>query len=176
MDVKMSDRRGVEWVSTVLYTLISIAIIGILLAAVRPRIAEMKDNYVISQTIESLNVLDETINNAKAAEGTTLKYSLQMKKGNLIVDSESDRIIWKSDSDYMYSEVGKKVQVGEIGALTEKKGNAYEVSLELDYPGINVTFSGQDKMKTLNPASLPYTLWIKNSGIVNGKAWIDISE
>ena len=77
--MRIRSKRGVEWVSTVLYTLISLALIGMLIAALNPRIAELKDSYVISQTVDSLNVLDGTINNARVAEGTTLKYTLQMK-------------------------------------------------------------------------------------------------
>ncbi len=175
--MKKMNKRGVEWVSTVLYTLISLALIGILMAAINPRIAELKDNYVIGQTIDSLNVLDSTIGNARVGEGTTLKYSLQLRKGNLLIDSLNDRIIWKSDSNYQYSEIGKKINVGAISALTEKKGNAFTVTLELNYsPDINITFSGIDKSKTLNPATTPYTLWIKNDGNANGALWIDIFE
>ena len=172
----IKSKKGVEWVSTVLYTLISLALMGILLAAVQPRIAELKDNYVISQTIDSLNVLDETISNARVAEGTVLKYSMQLQKGNLVIDGQNDRIIWQSDSNYQYSEINKTVTVGVISALTEKKGNGYNVRLEMNYPQINLTFSGSDSWKTFNPASVPYAIWIKNNGIVNKKLWMDLSE
>lgn len=175
---KKKSKKGVEWISTVLYVLISITIIGILLAAVRPKIAEMKDNFVISQTMDSMNVLEDTISTAKMAEGTTLKYNLQLKKGNFMIYAQNDKIKWESDSSYVFSEPEKPVTLGRINALTEKKGGTYSVSLELDYSqyGLNVTFDGSDRLKILNPSDIPYSIWIKNNGRQGNLIWIDITS
>ena len=176
MNRSMKDKKGTTWVSTVLYMMISIAIIGVLMTAVRPKIAEMRDKIVISQTVDGLNVLDETMQLTKIAAGTNLKYNLQLSKGNFIIDSKNDSVIWQGDSDYLYSEIGKNVQIGRIGALTEKKGGAYAVTLRLDYKpfGINVTFDGKDETKVLNSASIPYSLWMKNNGPQAGQLVIDL--
>ena len=45
--------KGQIWVETVLYTLIALALIGITLAFVMPKINESKNNLIVEQTISS---------------------------------------------------------------------------------------------------------------------------
>ena len=54
-------KRSQVWVETVIYTLIGLAVIGILLAAAKPKIDEMRDKLVVEQTIDSMNSIDEKI-------------------------------------------------------------------------------------------------------------------
>ncbi len=175
LKLKKENKKGMTWVATVLYVLISIAIIGILLSAVRPKIAEMKDKIIISQTMDSLNILEETVQLVKNAQGTNLKYNLQLNKGNFIIDSLNDRIIWEADSNYLFSELNKPISIGRITALSEPQGGIYKVKLMISYQPykLNITFDGKDKTKTLNPASIPYTIWIKNNGKQGDKIWMD---
>ena len=58
-DVK--NKLGQIWVETVIYTLIGIAIIGIVLAIAQPKIEAKKDEVIIEQAIESLGNIDEKI-------------------------------------------------------------------------------------------------------------------
>jgi len=161
-------KKGDTWVETVLYMTISLAVIGLLLVAIRPKIAQMRDNYAITQTVDSLNVFEDLVSSVKIAEGTTLQYGLQLSKGEFIIDGINDSVMWQSDSSYQYSELNRTIDVGRISARTmnvSSKG-MYHVTLTLDYRpyGLNITVDGADKMKTLNAASVPYALWIKNSG------------
>ena len=54
--------RGQIWVETVIYTLIGLALMGLVLAFVMPKINESKDRIILQQTITSLNDIDEKIN------------------------------------------------------------------------------------------------------------------
>ena len=130
----MLNKKGSEWVSTVLYIMIGLAVMGILLAAVRPKIAQTKDSYVIEQTISSLNDLDQTIVRAELAAGTRAKFILQLSRGELDIDGPNGKITWKiQDSAYQYSEIGKTISVGNINAVTTASPKGFEVDFSLDY-------------------------------------------
>ena len=172
----VNDKRGAEWISTILYVLISIAILGALMVAVRPKISELKDQVIITQTVDSLNVLDDTLQLTKTATGTNLRYNIKLNKGNLIIDPLNDKITWQGDSSYIYSEPGKTLQVGRINALTTAKNDFYQVTLDLDYKlyNLNLTFDGLERIKTLNPSSIPYTIWLKNNGRSGNLTMVDL--
>jgi hypothetical protein len=57
----MKNINGQVWIESVIYILIGLALIGLVLAFVSPRINMEKDHVVIEQTIESLNILDKKI-------------------------------------------------------------------------------------------------------------------
>ena len=63
-------RSAQVWIETVLYTLIGLALIGIVLTFVMPRINEAKDKIVVEQTIASLNAFDEKIQMTLQAPGS----------------------------------------------------------------------------------------------------------
>ena len=54
-------KKAQIWIETVLYTLIGLALIGIVLTIVTPKINEQKDRSVIEQSIEALNNFDSKI-------------------------------------------------------------------------------------------------------------------
>ena len=49
---KMNSRKGQIWIETVIYTLIGLALIGLVLAILTPKIKEFGDRQIIEQTIE----------------------------------------------------------------------------------------------------------------------------
>ena len=55
------EKRGQIWVETIVYTLIGLAIIAMLVAVAKPKINQMTEKAVITQTMESLNTLNEQI-------------------------------------------------------------------------------------------------------------------
>lgn len=175
------NKKGVVWVSTILYVLISITIIGILMAAVRPKVAELKDEFIISQTIESLNTFDDLVGSVQAATGTRLKYELSLNKGSFTIKGNEnlsrsrDGIVWMSDSKHVYSEVDKNVLVGRINALTTEKSGVHTVTLDLEFEDVNLTVNGLDQNRTLTAASTPYIIWVENKGKSGNKINIDIS-
>ncbi|UZE94264.1 MAG: hypothetical protein IB618_01695 [Candidatus Pacearchaeota archaeon] len=156
-------KQAVVWVSTVLYILISLAILGIVLAAVQPRIKAARDKAAIDQTVNMLNELDQKIIEVdSSAEGNVRSISLQLKRGILIIDKDEDEIKWTlEDSSYKYSEPGTTIIIGRIKALTEEVPGGFNVTLTLDYQNnLNITSS-----LVLQPAEIPYKVFMKNEGL-----------
>ncbi|MEM4152795.1 MAG: hypothetical protein QXK80_01610 [Candidatus Pacearchaeota archaeon] len=158
--------KGAIWVSTVLYILISLAIIGMVIAAVTPRINSARDKATIEQSIIMLNELDSTIQKASQVQGTKLKQEFKMSRGFLIIDSINEKITWQlNNSAYQYSEEGVLINVGNIEAKTIKAANGWNVALTLNYGNANINLTSEIKM--LQPAEIPYKLWIENVGLDN---------
>jgi len=161
----MNKIKGVIWVSTVLYILISLAIIAILITAIKPTIDSSRDKAIVEQTIVLLNNVDSAIINANTVAGTRLNREFKIERGILIFDSVHNSIIWElEDSSYKYSEPNVAVNVGNIKALTKKVSSKYGISLTLSYDDINLTYGGKEQEKTFQPAKIPYNLFIENKG------------
>jgi len=174
------NNKGDVWVSTVLYTLIGLAIIGSLIAVLQPKISELKDKLVAEQTVQSLNVLDDTMLRVREATGTRLNYILRLDKGNFIIDGYNESIYWQSDSKYQYSDENKLINLTTtrgIQVLTVKSGGLWNINFMMNYRGygLNITINGKDDFKTLTPSSMPYSVWITNKGIQNKTQQIDFS-
>ena len=157
-------KQGMVWISTILYTLISLAVIGLLLAVVQPKITQIKDSMVIEQTKTSMSKVDETMLNVKeGAAGMKLYSEFKLGKGSLIISGKNDSIRWTYQPSYEYSQAGRKIQSGDILMLTEKAGNGYNLTLSMNYD-FNLTVDGSDKDKIIQAASLSYKLWLTNKG------------
>jgi len=170
-----NEKRGIVWISAVLYMLIGLAVMAALLMVVRPRIEQMRDSITIDQTITTFNRLDETISKTREAPGTRLEFILQLSKGAVEINSSGNSIIWSMDSSIAKSESNKPINIGSIKVLTVPiSADKWRVSLEMDYT-FNMTYNGKDESKTLGEAKTPYDLWIENRGVFNGKQQIDIS-
>lgn len=161
----MKEKKAIVWISVVLYTLIGLAVISLMLAVIRPKIAEIKDATIIDQTVKMLNDFDSVIQRARQATGTRLSYRLQLNRGEFIIDPNTDSVQWiLEDSSVMYSEPGEKYSVGNINYITEKYSGKYKVTLSLDYT-INITSDKIDDVnKTLHSSKNPYKLWVENIG------------
>jgi len=169
-----NSKKGDVWVSTVLYTLIGLAIMGLLLMVVRPKIEQMRDTITIDQTISAMNKLDETISKTRVASGTRLEYLLQLSKGTFEINATTDNIIWTIDSSVARSEVNKPINVGNIRLLTVPSADRWIVSVALNYSNLfNLTYNGKDENKVLGEAKIPYDLWIENRGVFSGRQQID---
>lgn len=165
------------WVETVIYTVIGLAIIGIVLSVATPSINQYKDKIVIEQTIEALNNFNNKVLEAKEGVGSRRFVELGIKRGKLTINSQENKIVYVLEESVLeYSEVGAEVQDGDIKIKTEKKGKKYNINLILAYSDINITYNGADKEKTLNVAPTPYKLFIENKGIVGDKIVMDIKE
>ena len=156
------EKQGAVWVSTVLYILISLAIIGMVIAAVTPRINSAKDKATIEQTIIMLDDLDSTIEQVSQVQGTKLKNEFKMSRGILTVNEAAETITWHlSNSVYKYSEPNVAINISNIQVLTTNATGGWDVELMLNYSGkLNLS----SKISTLQPAEIPYKLWIENKG------------
>ncbi len=160
------QKKAQVWVESVLYTLIGLAVIGLLLAVTRPKIAQTQDQFIIQQTIRALNELDNKVLEIKQATGNRRIIQFQLSRGELTIDAANDNIGWKlQGSSYMYSEPGSTAFVNNIKVLTEKTADKYDITLTLDYKNRNdLLVENQQNSRTLQPAKTPYSITIENAG------------
>jgi len=166
------ERKAQVWVETVIYTLIGLAIIGILLAVSRPKIEEMKDKLLIEQTIDSMNKIDSEISAVQRSPANRRTPDLKISKGKLIIDGEEDRIYWIIDSKYQYSEVGEEIDFGNLKIITEES-SPFTVTISANY-SIDLTYGGENVLKEIVAAPSPYSLIIENFGSSDGNIRIDL--
>ncbi|MCX6748194.1 MAG: hypothetical protein NT076_01170 [Candidatus Pacearchaeota archaeon] len=173
----MKRGKGQVWVETVIYTLIGLAIMGIILAVVKPSIDAKKDQTILSQSEELLRNIKTQVEDVRYyGAGNSRVVELSIKKGELKIDSENDWIVFSMDSKYQYSELDKEVG-DDIKILTTGKDKNFKVSLRLDYSNVlNVTYSSQDKEKTFTSSPTNYKLNIANNGRVGNFMNIDFSS
>ena len=168
-------KKGAIWVSTVLYILISLAIIGLVIAAVTPRINSARDRATIEQSILMMDNLDSTIQQVSQIQGTKLSSEFKMSKGTLTIDPAGEKITWRfENSAYKYSEEGAPINISNVQVLTTKSPGGWTVELTLNYKNsLNITSA---ITAPLQPAEVPYKLWIENKGTQQGLIQVDISK
>jgi type II secretory pathway pseudopilin PulG len=163
------------WVETVVYLLIAFAMIGLVLAFIKPKIEEMRDKAIIEQSLEMMKEIDNSITTI-GSSGNRRLLEVGIKKGSLTIDSENDVIIFEIQSSYAYTEPGEPVQVGEIQALTEETGRGNTVTLKRDFSEeYDLTYVNQEVTKSLTKAPNAYRLFITNKGESSNKVLIDFS-
>ncbi len=171
----MKNKRGQIWVETVVYTLIAFALIAAVLSFVKPKIQELQDKAIIEQSISMLKDIDSTvIEIIQGGAGNKRKLEVGIKKGDLIFDGENNAIIFKIESNYLYSEIGKEIVDGNLIIKTLKKGEKNLVILNRTYQDYNLTFKGEEETKTLSKASTSYNIFLTNKGKINNKWNIDV--
>jgi len=163
-----NKNKGQILVETVIYVLIGLALIGLVLFAVKPNIDSNKEKLIIDQSINSLKNLDdkvkETIDNGKGNVRNVNDFSL--KRGELSINGESDEIILVlRELSKPYSEPGTNIKYGNVNLVSKTEIKEYSVYLNLNYSNkINLTINGKDIEKTFNPSSAPYKFSISNEG------------
>lgn len=178
------NRRGQVWIETVLYTLIGLALIGVVLAVALPRINASKDKILVEQTIEALSVFDGKINEVViTGPGNSRAISpFSMKRGELYFNSSSDKIIFVlTDLNVLYSESGKEIEIGKLKVLSIEGNNekTHSTTLTLDYADVaNITFKEKEDTVKFSAAAVPYSFVIENQGVKNNSALyvVDITE
>lgn len=160
------QKKAQVWVESVLYTLIGLAVIGLLLAVTRPKIAQIQDQYIIQQTIRALNEVDNKMLEIKQATGNRRVIQFQLSRGELTIDGANDNIQWKlTGSNYMFSEPDSTAWINNIKAYTQKMADKYDITLTLDYKNKNdLLLEGQQNSRTLQTAKTPYAITIENGG------------
>lgn len=174
--VLVRGARGQIWVETVIYTLIGLAIIGMVLAGALPKINAKKDEMTIDRSIEAIGNIDDKIYEVQRAAGNRRVINLDVKKGSFIVNPAEDSISWILDSSFAYSEVGTTIPFGNMNVTTTGNGD-YKIELKIGYK-MNLTYDGDGiKEKQFNVAPIPYKIIIENKGKDDdGNILIDLSE
>ena len=163
--MQRDEKKGQIWIETAIYTLIGLTIIGIILSIATPQIEKIKERSIITQTEDALNQLNVEIQKVEQTEGSVKIVSFKITKGRLDIDPRNNRTVFTlEDTKLEFSEEGQKIKQGDIYFSTDKSGRRFDVSLELIHEGVNVTFSGDKKLKTLHGAGTPYKIRIENVG------------
>lgn len=161
---RAKNRRGQIWVETIIYTLIAFALIGLVLAFVKPKIEEIQDKGIIEQSISVLEDIDLIIKTL-GDPGNQRIINLGISRGVFNIDGENDKLFFEIESRYTYSEPGEDITIGNIIVLTEKRGKINDITLTRDYSGrYDITYKNTDELKKIGRTSTSYTLLIANKG------------
>jgi type II secretory pathway pseudopilin PulG len=173
---KHFNNLGQVWIETVIYTLIAFVMIGLVLGYARPKIQEIQDQALLKQSTEMLKQIDSTLLSMGSA-GNQRILEISIKKGELKIDGELEKIIFEMESNTLYSEPGTEITDGSVIILTEEKADTNLVSLTLDYDDdYNLKIQGKDELRTLGAGSTPYKISILNEGTdSNGEPIMNIT-
>jgi len=160
------NKKGQIWVETVIYTLVALAIIGLVLTFVKPEINKVRDKAIIEQSLGVVKDIDAIILEiTQGGAGNKRGIEIGIKKGILKIDGENDKISFEIDSEYTYSEPGQNVLYGDTIVRTEKTGKNNKIIITNNYAGIyDLTYKGENQTEPLNKASTPYQMFITNKG------------
>lgn len=158
------NRRGQVWVESVIYTLIAFVMIGLVLAFAKPKIEELQDKAILEQSLNMMKEIDNTILTMGGA-GNQRLLEMNIKKGALKIDGENNKVVFEMNSKYLYSEEGKTIPDGNILINTKKSGGNNFVNLTREYTNTyNITYAGEDKIKTISQSATAYKILITNRG------------
>jgi type II secretory pathway pseudopilin PulG len=163
----MRGVRGQVWIETVLYTLIALAVMGVVLAFVVPKVNQSQDRIVLEQTIVALNVLDDQIFSVRTGgTGNVRTPELTIKKGRLIIDGVENKLKYIMDeSRVIFSEPGEELQEGKITIKTTEGARFNTVELVLDYSDESflVRYDNQAIAHTIQKSPSPHKLKVENN-------------
>ena len=158
-------KRGQIWVETVIYTLISFALIGLVLAFAKPKIEELKDKAIIEQSIEMMEDIDLVMTEIiQSGIGNKRVIEINLRKGDLNIDCTDDKLSFEFEGKYIYSEPGENLQQGNLIIRTEELGNLALINITRDYSDYNLTYQGEENAKIISKAATPYNFVISNVG------------
>jgi hypothetical protein len=162
----MLNKKAQIWIETVIYTLIGLAIIGVVMGIVKPEIDKKKDSASIAQTIDILNEINSKVTDVRYLAGNSRSLQIKVSRGKIIFDGENDQVIAIIDnSRYQYSEIGREIDKGDVKVLTNEKGAVFQVTLWLNYSGqADIRHNRADVKYTLQPAPTVYNMVVKNYG------------
>ncbi len=173
--MRIDNRRGQIWVETVIYTLIGLAIIGLVLAGALPKINAKKDEMIIGRSIEAISNIDSKIYEVQRGAGNRRTVNLDIKNGAFVINPYDNTISWILESSFAYSEPGVTVPFGNMNITTTKDGN-YEVELKIGY-NVDLQYDGDIfGEKRFDVAPIPYVLSIENMGKKDGNIVINFLE
>jgi hypothetical protein len=163
------NRNAQVWVETVLYTLIAFAIIGLILAYMKPEIEKFQDKAVIKQSITIMSDFDSKISEvAKNGEGNRRVLEISVKKGSLRIEGINDSIVLEIESIYPYTEPGEKYSEQGIEISTIEMSGKNKIILLNNYSEtLNVTYAGKEETKILSQSSTFYRIYMENKGQIN---------
>lgn len=174
------NKRGQVWVETVLYTLIGLALIGLALGFIMPKINESKDRIFVEQTINSLGTFDNKIMEVvQYGVGNVRQIELSMKRGELYINTKDDKIEFVlTGLKKPFSQLNENILMGRVNVISYKGTKDYSVNLTTSYPNMmaDIKYNGinRDIAEKFPPVAIPYKFSIANEVIENAKFIINI--
>ena len=163
--MRCKKNSGQVWVETVVYTLIALLMIGLVLTFAKPKIEELQDKAIIEQSVNMLEDIDSIIQDIKIAPGNKREVGLGLKKGELSIDGQNDKLVFSIDSKHTYSEPGEEYEYGHILVYTEEVGKINKVNLTRDYSETyNIQWEERDELKLISKSSTNYRIFVSNIG------------
>ncbi len=165
------------WIETVLYTLMGLALIGLVLGYALPKITNAQEQALIQQSISALKVLDQTITSVVELGPDNIRsYDLAFKRGELYINGTEDRIRFKiTGLQENYSEPGYPVTDGRVEILSFTDTTGPGVALSISYKDYaNITSMGKDTVQKLSQTPTPYHFFVSNQGANGNLPVIDI--
>jgi type II secretory pathway pseudopilin PulG len=166
------------WVETAIYTLIGLTIITIILAAILPRIEASKQRAVIEQMTQAIDQLTKKINEVEESPGNIRIVYLKFSQGKIEIDSINEKIIYTLEGARLkLSEPGQVIEENDMTLETKKLGDRYTIIISKNFNNINLTYSNNDLVKTIQPGATPYKIEIENIGDngIDQKSHIDFN-
>lgn len=163
--------KGQVWIETTLYTLIGLAIIGMVLTYALPKITSYQEKIVIEQSITSMVQFDEVVTNLlNSGAGNKRSFDISFKTGTLVIDPVQDNINFDiKELSKAYSEVGLPIVRGNILIKTIEDSKKYSTLLRLNYTNVTDIATEDGQIISLPPVSTGYRLWLTHNGTVNNK-------
>ena len=161
----LSNKKGQVWMETLLYTVVSIAILGVVLSFALPKLEQNKERALIAMHISTLKTLDALVLNlANAPAGNSRAYSLQLERGTFVIDGTANKLLFTiPEVGVKYSEVGVTIHDGSVSVLTSAAGKKkYTITLSTSYDslGLDLVADQKDSALEFTQAPTPYTLQI----------------
>ncbi len=172
----MKQKRGQVWIETVIYTLIAFIMIGLVLSYAKPKIEGLQDKTILEQSVGMMEGIDYIISClGMGCPGNQRSIELGIKKGVLKIDGVNNEIVFEIESRDEYIEPGGEYQEGKIVVINEKRGNFNLITFAMNYDETyDLTYQGEDKLKSITKSSTPYKLFISNKGEIGNKTVIDV--
>jgi|SRR3989344_5362441 len=172
------NRLGQIWVETVIYTLIALAMIGAVLAFIVPKIGEIQDKSIIEQSLNAMKDINNVVLSVvQGGPGNKRLVEANIKKGTLKIDGRNDqeegnRTIFEMETDYVYSEPGTEISIGEVKAITQNIGGTNIITLTTNYNYDIIP----NELRIIEHSTTPYTISIENKGDtdLDGKIEVEI--
>lgn len=151
----MKNKKADIWISAALYFGLGVIVVTIILSAGLPLIDRLKDKNVVIETKDVMFTLDDNIRQViRQGPGEQRVLTIEIKKGDLIIDNSGNMIVWAYTTKALLSEPGVEILEGNLKIITENTNveKEYKITLTLSYEGLADIRADKD---TPNPTQEP---------------------